>query len=577
MSRIHGLAVRRLLWVVALAFLCGLAVPSLASAAPAPTVVSLEFDDGTADQAQLGTMLQSAGMQATFFVNSGRIGTSGYMTLAQIQSLAGSYGTTGAGAGNEIGGHTVNHTDLPTVPAQDAADEICNDRVALLGDGFKVSDFAYPYGDETPALEQTVAGCGYNSARTIGGILSPTSCTGCQAAETIPPADPYDTQTPDSVTANLTLAQIESLVTQAPAGGWVQLTMHHICAQTTAGCDPTYSIDPTTLSSFLTWLQARVAAGTDKVDTVNQVMGTTVLPGVPGPTQPLPSAGNLLQNPSLENVVSGVPSCWETTNNPTNDGTAATTTDAHTGSVAEQLSITNYTSGDENLISQRDLNDCAPLAQAGHSYNFSTWYKTTGTSPAVDLIAYLRDSQGTWVYWTQDPTDLAASTAYTQSPVWTTPAVPASGSIDGNPADGVCPCTGISVGVSLQSAGTVKVDDLSLSDADTTPPTVSLTAPANNATVGGNVTLSANAADAEGVRSVDFMVNGNIVGTSTTPPYQATWNSKGSTGAMISVRATDTAGNITTTPLTTVNVDNTPLTTSTRQHAAQLRFGARDD
>src|SRR5262249_36875673 len=71
------------------------------------TVVSLEFDDENSDQYQAGAMLAAHGMRGTFFVNSGRIGNDGYMTVQQLQALQ--------SGGNEIGGHTIYHVDLPTL------------------------------------------------------------------------------------------------------------------------------------------------------------------------------------------------------------------------------------------------------------------------------------------------------------------------------------------------------------------------------------------------------------------------------------------------------------------------------
>jgi hypothetical protein len=60
---------------------------------------------------------------------------------------------------------------------------------------------------------------------------------------------------------------------------------------------------------------------------------------------------------------------------------------------------------------------------------------------------------------------------------------------------------------------------------DTTAPTVSVTAPAANATVSGNFTLKANASDNVGVASVQFKVDGVVVGTDTSSPYTLSWNS----------------------------------------------------
>ena len=48
---------------------------------------------------------------------------------------------------------------------------------------------------------------------------------------------------------------------------------------------------------------------------------------------------------------------------------------------------------------------------------------------------------------------------------------------------------------------------------DTTPPTVSMTAPANGATVTGSVTVSANASDNVGVAGVQFLLDGAPLGT----------------------------------------------------------------
>ena len=78
--------------------------------------------------------------------------------------------------GNEIGGHTVSHADLPTLDADEQKRQVCNDRVALLNQGFTVGNFAYPYGDANLTTKQTVASCGYNSARGVGDVVSPGTC-----------------------------------------------------------------------------------------------------------------------------------------------------------------------------------------------------------------------------------------------------------------------------------------------------------------------------------------------------------------------------------------------------------------
>ena len=94
---------------------------------------------------------------------------------------------------------------------------------------------------------------------------------------------------------------------------------------------------------------------------------------------------------------------------------------------------------------------------------------------------------------------------------------------------------------------------------DVTPPTVSLTAPANGATVTGTVAVSANAADAGGVAGVTFRVDGGVVGTEdTTAPYSVNWNTAGvSAGShTLTAVARDGAGNVATSAAVTVTVSN---------------------
>jgi chitodextrinase len=75
------------------------------------------------------------------------------------------------------------------------------------------------------------------------------------------------------------------------------------------------------------------------------------------------------------------------------------------------------------------------------------------------------------------------------------------------------------------------------------PPTVSMTAPANNATVSGSsVTLSANASDPSGITQVQFLVDGTVVGTDTTSPYSYTWNSTSVSNGTHTIAAQATDG-----------------------------------
>ena len=93
--------------------------------------------------------------------------------------------------------------------------------------------------------------------------------------------------------------------------------------------------------------------------------------------------------------------------------------------------------------------------------------------------------------------------------------------------------------------------------ADTTPPVVGVTAPADGATVSGATTLSADATDAGGVNRVEFLVDGALVGTDTTAPYSLSWDSTtvGDGSRVIGARAFDATGNQATASVT-VTVSN---------------------
>ena len=239
------------------------------------TVVSLTFDDGHASHAATLGMLQSRGMVGTYYINSAMVGSSSYyMTWPQIQSLA--------AAGNEIGGHTLHHTNLTTVSATTARTEVCNDRTNLVNQGFSpVASFAYPEAESNSTAEQIVRDCGYTSARGVGD----TSCGGCDYAETMPPVDAFRLRTPEGVTTSTTLANLQSYVTGAEThgGGWVILTFHGICDNR---CTDVNSMSTSIFTAFLDWLAPRSANGT-VVRTVGQAMN--VPPPGPDTTPPTTS------------------------------------------------------------------------------------------------------------------------------------------------------------------------------------------------------------------------------------------------------------------------------------------------
>jgi hypothetical protein len=147
------------------------------------------------------------------------------------------------------------------------------------------------------------------------------------------------------------------------------------------------------------------------------------------------------------------------------------------------------------------------------------------------------------------PNVIATNIANTGSRAWTIPASPS---------------TTVRVRVIARdaagNAATSSQVSVNVANTDTTAPTVSLTAPADNATVSGaSVTLSASASDNVGVVGVQFLLDGAAVGAEdTTAPYSITWDSRaaGNGPHTLTARARDAAGNATTSAARTLTVSN---------------------
>jgi peptidoglycan/xylan/chitin deacetylase (PgdA/CDA1 family) len=238
-----------------------ISLPALA--ATSPTTVSIQFDDGNADQYQALAILAAHGMRATFYVNSGPVGDASHMTWTELSNLS--------AAGHEIAGHTVTHANLKKLKTGPARQEICGDRIALFDHGFTPVSFAYPFGSFDSGTAQLVAACGYNSGRGVSGVDGRRVF-----AESIAPVDAFATRTPANVKSGTTLATVEGYVTGAEqnGGGWVQLVIHHLCDR----CDP-YSMTVADFTSFVEWLAGRTASGT-VVRTTAEVIGGPVQPPV---------------------------------------------------------------------------------------------------------------------------------------------------------------------------------------------------------------------------------------------------------------------------------------------------------
>jgi hypothetical protein len=108
------------------------------------------------------------------------------------------------------------------------------------------------------------------------------------------------------------------------------------------------------------------------------------------------------------------------------------------------------------------------------------------------------------------------------------------------------------------TAGNVEAIRTQVIQVDATAPTVSITSPANGATVTGNIKLVASVSDSQsGVASVSFYVDGStLIGTVTSPPWQLPWNTHrvASGQHLLTAVATDRVGNRQTSAPITITV-----------------------
>jgi hypothetical protein len=119
------------------------------------------------------------------------------------------------------------------------------------------------------------------------------------------------------------------------------------------------------------------------------------------------------------------------------------------------------------------------------------------------------------------------------------------------------------------SPTTFRIDDVSLpvttpgSGSDTTPPTASITAPANNATVSNSVTITAAASDNVGVVKMELYIDGTLTTSNTnSTSLSFAWNTNPVANGSHSlvVKAYDAANNVGTSPTITVTVSNAAAT-----------------
>ncbi|WP_427894839.1 polysaccharide deacetylase family protein [Kribbella sp. GL6] len=246
---------------------------------PRPTWASLTFDDGDESQYGVRQILASHNVHGTFFITTGAQDgqEAGAMTWAQIHALAND--------GNDIGGHTLDHTDMTATGTNYDYKwhEACYDRARLQALGFSPQNFAYPFATFNAEAAGIVQACGYQSGRTGGSLL----VGGPLFSETVPPPEPWSYKALGTYdNGPITLQWLQDAVNGAAArsGGWIPIIFHQVCYAGTPGFDTCMSgyrtVSDTTLIQFLDWAAANANRGIS-VKSISEVLnGTSTVPNV---------------------------------------------------------------------------------------------------------------------------------------------------------------------------------------------------------------------------------------------------------------------------------------------------------
>lgn len=129
-----------------------------------PKPVILTFDDGPADSyTNAFPALQARGLSGVFYIVSGFVDRSGYVTWDQIREMQ--------RAGMEIGAHSIDHPDLAIASEREQQHQIAGSITAIQEAlGQPVITFAYPAGKSSPDTVRLVeqAGVLYSVTTALG-------------------------------------------------------------------------------------------------------------------------------------------------------------------------------------------------------------------------------------------------------------------------------------------------------------------------------------------------------------------------------------------------------------------------
>jgi peptidoglycan/xylan/chitin deacetylase (PgdA/CDA1 family) len=246
------------------------------------------------------------------------------------------------------------------------------------------------------------------------------------------------------------------------------------------------------------------SVGSLQTDDFSLTQGTTTTTPTPTPTPPSTN-GNLVPNATLVGTSGTLaqPTSWLKGGWGTNTPVYSYLTSGYGSNDSVKVQLTSYTSGDAKWYFN-------PVAvSAGSQYTFSDYYESTVAS---DVVVQFDNGSGTYQYLDLGTVGAAATWTNYQK----TFTVPTG-------------MKNMTVFHLISSVGTLTTSDFSVlpyTAPVVTTPTVTVTAPAANATISGNVTLSATTTGS-GITSFHYNVdNVAISNPATTAAAPVTWNSK---------------------------------------------------
>jgi peptidoglycan/xylan/chitin deacetylase (PgdA/CDA1 family) len=397
--------------------------------------VAFTFDDGPGPNTPAVLQaLQALNLKATFFVLGNRLDGSPPNQQTLQDEVA---------EGFSVQNHTYDHTSFtgastgtPALTEAQVKAQLENASAAIVNAGApKPTLYRPPYGDVNAYYDLIAQSLGYR-------IVMPWGTPGGNIVD----SQDWTGISPAAIAANVTQGYTKKGYFYAGIKDGSIVSMHD-------GEDQTTLNTIQALQPIVDYMNANHLCSTDQIrlDATGGV--------VPPPAPPEPVSGNLVQNPSLERLRaagSSEPVCFQQAgaNVAGNTATWSLTNDAHSGSVAERVDVTNWTAGDRKLVMSQRASEqsCLAAVTPGRTYSMWVWYKGSwafsGSSPTkVSIATYYRNAAGSWVYWQSSP--LFAPTSSWNLANFTSAPMPAG-------------ATAISFGLTMAGPGSLTTDDYAI-------------------------------------------------------------------------------------------------------------------